>query len=231
MQSLEGFYNPEATQFALEGIPPLEGRVTQSGRETRVETIVSRGEEAAIAFNEFMFGKEADEVAMLHASVDEVEPTSFREAWDHPEVIQRHKWREAIRKEFHGMNQRKVWRKIKRRDIPPDRRCVKHKWVFKIKQNGTFQARLVACGYSQVAGVDFSENFAPVIIDVTWRILLIVMLTLGLEGKLIDIEVAFLHGDLEEDIYMDCPEGMEDAQPDECLKLEHTIYGLVQSAR
>ena len=71
------------------------------------------------------------------------------------------------------------------------------------------------------------ENFAPVINNAMWRILLVVMLTLGLKGKLIDIEVAFLHGDLEEDIYMDCLEGMEDAKPEECLKLKHTIYSLV----
>ena len=45
-----------------------------------------------------------------------------------------------------------------------------------------------------------------------------------------DIETAFLHGDIDVEIYMDCPEGLEH-EPDECVKLNHTIYGLVQSAR
>ena len=53
-----------------------------------------------------------------------------------------------------------------------------------------------------------------------------------LDIKVIDIETAFLHGDLDGmEVYMDCPQGLEGAQPDECLLLQKTIYGLVQSAR
>ena len=74
------------------------------------------------------------------------------------------------------MNPRQVWRNIKRIEMPPDRRCMKTKWVFKIKKNGIFRARLVACGYSQISGVDYTENYAPVINDVTWCVLLILML-------------------------------------------------------
>ena len=163
-------------------------------------------------------------------SDDLVEPTTFRDAWDHPDPVQREKWREAIRKEFGDMNRRGVWRKILRSKMPRDRRCVKNKWVFKIKRNGVFRARLVACGYSQIAGVDFSDNYAPVINDVTWRILMVIMLRENLDGIIIDVETAFLHGDLEEDIYMECPEGLEHDM-DEILQLKKTIYGLVQSAR
>ncbi len=70
------------------------------------------------------------------------------------------------------MNRQKVWKKIDRREIPPGRRCVKQKWVMKIKRNGVFRARLVACGYSQIPGINFTENYAPVISDVTYRIML-----------------------------------------------------------
>jgi hypothetical protein len=66
------------------------------------------------------------------------EPKKYYEAWDHPETYQREKWRDAIRKEFRDMETRKVWKKIKRRDMPRGRRCVKNKWVFKIKRNGVF---------------------------------------------------------------------------------------------
>ena len=77
------------------------------------------------------------------------------------------------------MNDHGVWRKIKRSNMPRGRRCVKHKWVLEIKRNGVFRARLVACGYSQVGGVDFNLIYAPVVTDVMMRILLIAKMVLG----------------------------------------------------
>ena len=125
-----------------------------------------------------------------------------------------------------------VWKKINRREMPGDRRCVKHKWVFEIKRNGVFRARLVACGYSQIPGVDFHQIYSPVVNDVTVRLLLVILLIKGLVCGLVDVETAFLHGVLGEDeaVYMDCPEGMPHTV-DECLQLIKTIYGLKQSAR
>ena len=87
-----------------------------------------------------------------------IEPKTFKEAWNHPDPRQRAKWREAIRKEFRDMIKRKVWRRVKKSSIPSNRRCVKSKWVFKIKQKGVFHDQLVACGYSQIPGVDFWES-------------------------------------------------------------------------
>jgi hypothetical protein len=49
-----------------------------------------------------------------------------------------------------------------------------------VKRNGIFQARLVACGYSQVPGIDFSESFAPVLNDVSFRIMLIAKILFGI---------------------------------------------------
>ena len=101
---------------------------------------------------------------------------------------------------------------------------------FKIKRKGVFRARLLACGYSRVPGVDFQESFAPVINDVTFRILLVMMLTWNLNAKVVNIKTAFLHGDLKETIYMEIPKGMK-ANDNEFLILNKIIYGLVQSAR
>jgi len=171
-----------------------------------------------------------NDISMMNIEQPDSVPQTFEEAWNHPDPILRKKWRAAIMKEFNSMKKRKVWRKIKRNKIPSGRRCVKCKWLFKEKRNGVFRARLVACGYSQVAGIDFSENFAPVVNDITYRILLIILIVLRLEGKLIDVETAFLYGNLEEEIYMDCPEGMI-TDGDECLLLLQSIYGLVQAAR
>jgi Reverse transcriptase (RNA-dependent DNA polymerase) len=85
----------------------------------------------------------------------------------------------------------------------------------------------VACGYSQVPEVGFQERFVPVINDETFRILLLMMLTCNLKAKVVNI--AFLHGDLKETMYMEIPKGTE-ASVDVCLILNKTIYGLVQSA-
>ena len=123
-----------------------------------------------------------------------------------------------------------VWEKIPKSRMPPNKRCVKHKWVLNIKRNGVFRARLVACGYSQIPGVDFTENFAPVINDVTYRILLILSIMKGYKPVLIDVETAFLHGDLDEEIYMECPKGLPHYK-DEVLLLKKSLYGLVQAAR
>ena len=66
-----------------------------------------------------------------------------------------------------------VWKKIKRSEMPRDRRCIKHKWVFKIKRSGKFRSRLVACGYSQLAGIDFNYIYSPVGNDMTFRTMIV----------------------------------------------------------
>jgi hypothetical protein len=181
--------------------------------------------------NKRIIDRTTDEFAFsANSSQPYEEPNYFREAWDHEDPLQRTQWRKAIHKEFRNMNKQGVWRKIKKAKVPSNRRTVKCKWVLKIKRNDIFHARLVACSYSQIAGVDFTENYAPVINDITWRILIAAMIVWKLDAKIVDVETAFLHGDLEEDIYMDCPPGMKN-EPDKCLQLGKTVYGLVQAAR
>ena len=77
--------------------------------------------------------------------------------------------------------------------MTPDRCCLNKKWVFKINRNGIFRARLVACGYSQISGVDYTADYAPVINDITWRLILIVILLNNYDGKILDTEIAFLY--------------------------------------
>jgi hypothetical protein len=72
--------------------------------------------------------------------------------------------------------------------------------IFKIKRNGIFRARLVAYGYSQIPGVDFNESFAPVVNDVSFGIILTAKLLWDLQASIADVETAFLHGDLQEEI-------------------------------
>jgi len=92
--------------------------------------------------------------------------------------------------------------------MEPGRRCVKHKWVMDIKRSGRFRARLVACGYSQIPGVDFSEVCSPVINDMSFGIAMVMKLQMNLDAVIFDVETAFPHGDLKEKMHMDCPDGM-----------------------
>ena len=90
------------------------------------------------------------------------------------------------------MINRGVWRKIDKMKIPENRRLIGNKWVFKIKRDGTYRARLVALGYSQIPGVDFTDNFAPVAHDVSFRIALARMMVEKLDSLVMDVETAFV---------------------------------------
>ena len=182
--------------------------------------------------DEKMEMKEDIRSGLLRECVHELKgmlPTSYNEAWNHPDGKFRERWRIGIKKELKSLVEvRKVWRVVKLSSIPKGRRLVKSKWIFDIKRSGLFKVRLVACGYTQIPGVDFTESYAPVINDVSWRILIIAMIVQKLEAKIIDVSTAFLYGDLDENIYMFCKEVHDD---DEVLLLLHAIYGLVQAAR
>ena len=119
--------------------------------------------------------------------------------------------------------------------IPEIRRLIGNKWVFKIKRDGTYRARLVALGYSQIPGVDFTDNFAPVAHDVSFRIALARMMVEKMDSLVMDVETAFLYGDIEEEIFMKSPVGMEEidpgSSPEDCFQLKKGIYGLCQAAR
>ena len=89
----------------------------------------------------------------------------------------------------------------------------------------------MVCGYSQIPGVDYSDSYLPVVHDITFCALLLAMMVEGLSGKIADVETALLHGELEEEIFTECPQGMHTQSDDEILISDKCIYGLVQSAR
>ena len=163
------------------------------------------------------------------------EPKTFQESWHYPPEKERNNWRTAIRKEIRSMIERWVWRKTDRKKIPSNRRLIGNKWVFKIKRDGTHRARLVALGYSQIPGVDYTDNFAPVAHDVSFRIALARMMVEKLDSLVMDVETAFLYGELDEEIFMKSPVGMEEIDPgsssEDCYQLVKGIDGLCHSVR
>ena len=146
------------------------------------------------------------EIAFVTSTMsDPDEPQSFQEAWWDPDLISREKWREAIRLEFKKMLDMGVWRHVKRNDHSNDRRLVGCRCVFKVKRNGVYHAKLVAKGFSQIPGVDFTDNYSPVMNDVTFRVVVARMIIENMKWKVVDIDNAFLNGDLGHEIYMKIP--------------------------
>ena len=86
------------------------------------------------------------------------EPKTFQEAWHSPIEKERDNWRAAIRKEIRSMIERDGWRKMDRKRIPNNTRLIGTKWVFKIKREGTYKARLVGLGYSQNPGIHITTQ-------------------------------------------------------------------------
>jgi hypothetical protein len=97
---------------------------------------------------------------VLFSRGTQFEPTNFEQDWSYKVAKDREKWRMAIKKEFNDVDIKKFWETINKEDITKERNTIKFKWIFKIKRNGIFRARFVACGYSQVPGAYSDENVA-----------------------------------------------------------------------
>lgn len=168
---------------------------------------------------------------MAWANKSEEEPSTVAEAL---QSKHKDKWKAAMQLELKTLQEQGTWHLVER---PAGRTVVSNKWVFKIKRNtdgaiDRFKARLVARGFTQRHGLDYGETFSPVVRGDTVRTLFAVIQLRRLTMSQVDVTGAYLYGDLDDDIYMEEPEGFESASDGSVVcKLRKSIYGLKQSAR
>lgn len=159
----------------------------------------------------------------------EKDPTTYKQA-----INSKHadKWQEAMDSEIQSLEDNKTWKLV---ELPVGEKAIGSKWIFKQKEdeNGNVvrhKARLVALGCSQKFGRDYDEVFAPVVKQVTLRMLLTIAIERNLVVQHVDVKNAYLHGDLSETVYMKQPPGYEIGSNLVC-RLNKSLYGLKQGAR
>ena len=138
------------------------------------------------------------------------------------------KWESAMKDEMDSLMSNQTWELV---ELPSGKKALHNKWVYKIKEehngNKRYKARLVVKGFQQKEGVDYNEIFSPVVKLTTIRLVLKIVVVENLHLEQLDVKTAFLHGDLEEELYMRQPEGFikEDKRNLAC-RLKKSLYGL-----
>jgi hypothetical protein len=163
----------------------------------------------------------------LAAITAATEPRSFVEA------VKDVRWRNAMQLEIEALENNGTWTV---ESLPPNKKAIGSKWVYRIKyhSDGTierYKARLVILGNNQVEGLDYHETFAPVVKMVTVRTFLAVAAAKCWELHQMDVHNAFLHGDLDEEVYMKFPPGFRSSAPNQACRLRKSLYGLKQAPR
>ena len=225
--NINGFTNEEASRITQEVNQP-PGVQEQEGEEgEEVETTLRRSTRVRnppIRFENFVG------YASCYMAVCE-EPITLAEAMEREDASD---WRKAIEEEMQSLKENNTWELT---ELPKGRKAIGCKWVFKIKRkaDGTverYKARLVAKGYSQKEGIDYHETFAPVVKFTSLWSLLAIATARDMIIHQMDVKTAFLNGDLDEEIYMDQPEGqVRKGEENLVCKLKCSLYGLKQAPR
>jgi histone deacetylase 1/2 len=156
------------------------------------------------------------------------EPVNLQEALSNKD------WKNAMDAEYMALIKNKTWHLV-----PPHKgqNLIDCKWVWKIKRkaDGTidhYKGRLVAKGYKQRYDIDYEDTFSPVVKSATIGLILSIVVSRSWAIRQLDVQNAFLHGVLEDDVYMKQPPRYEgNTHPHYVCKLDKALYGLKQAPR
>lgn len=159
---------------------------------------------------------------------------SAEEPRDLEEALGNKDWKQAMDTEHTALIKNQTWHLV-----PPQKgkNIIDCKWVFKIKRKpdgsiDRYKARLVAKGFKQRYGIDYEDTFSPVVKAATIRLVLSIAVSYRWTLRQLDVQNAFLHGYLEEEVFMRQPPGYEDtSRPHYICKLDKALYGLKQAPR
>ncbi len=156
------------------------------------------------------------------------EPPSYKVAVQFPQ------WCTAMQEKYDALQRQGTWSLV---SSPPSKNIVGCKWVYKLKHNSDgsisrYKAKLVAKGFHQQYGVDYAKTFSPVVKPPTVRLVISLVVSLNWPLRQLDVRNAFLHGTLQEEVYMQQPSGyVHPDHPNLVCKLHKSLYGLKQAPR
>ncbi|KAK9074377.1 hypothetical protein SSX86_006975 [Deinandra increscens subsp. villosa] len=163
----------------------------------------------------------------VHPIPPSLEPSTHTQALKDP------LWRKAMDDEYNALLRNHTWELV----APTTRQPIGCKWIFRIKRHPDgsiekYKARLVAKGFLQEYGKDYFDTFSPVTKPVKIRTVLAIALSKGWSSRQLDVNNAFLQGQLEEEVYMTQPPGYAHPQyPHHVCRLRRSLYGLKQAPR
>jgi hypothetical protein len=159
------------------------------------------------------------------------EPQSYKEAIASPHAEQ---WRNGMDKEIASLKENNNWTLV---PAPRNSAVIPCRWQYKAKRDKEgnvviFKARFVAKGFKQQHGIDYTETFAPVVRYDSLRSILALAASRDLHLLQIDVQTAFLYGEIDQELFIHQPEGYvtEDSENYVC-RLNKGLYGLKQASR
>ena len=209
--------------------PPIAQSEQSHDSEDDVEEqmLIRLAKEGGVKFLDILLAK-----AVIPNDLGSPDNSNIRE-WTYRDILKmpadtQQEWKLACREELESLRRRNVYELV---DPPKGRKVIKNRWVFDLKTDGRKKARLVAKGFSQVEGIDYDEIFSPVVRFETVRMMIALAALKDWHISGLDVKTAFLYGELDEELYMEQPEGFKDPKKKhKVMRLKKAIYGLKQAA-